>query len=109
MRALLIVLCYLFVCPALAQTSTTATSSATVTATVTPSSPKPQAPPGFEPIAGKSKRAERVNANALVAVSYGSIFALLIGYLVFLIRDNRRISKEKETLLRKIEAEKSSS
>ena len=104
---LLIVFCFLAT-PAIAQTSTTATTSQGEKVQVTPS-PKPKAPPGFEPIAGKDKRAERVNANVLVAISYGSIFALLFGYLFFLIRDHRRISAERSSLKQKIATEKSTS
>ena len=108
MRALLfIVFCFLAT-PVLAQTSTTATATEGAKLQATPP-PKPKAPPGFEPIAGKGKRAERVNANVLVAISYGSIFTLLIGYLFFLIRDHRRISEEQISLQQKIAAEKSTS
>ncbi|MEE2903681.1 MAG: hypothetical protein VYC39_15240 [Myxococcota bacterium] len=105
-RALLSLLFCLYAYPAWSQTSTTATTSSKATAAA-PIAPKP--PPGFEPIAGKGKRAERVNANVLVTISYGSIFTLLIGYLLFLLRDYRRISEERELLTNKIETQKSSS
>ena len=107
-RALLSLLFCLYAYPTWAQTSTTATTSSKATAEAS-IAPKPKAPPGFEPIAGKGKRAERVNANVLVAISYGSIFTLLIGYLFFLLRDYRRISEEREMLKNKLETQKSSS
>ena len=107
-RTLLVLLFCLCTPPAWAQTSTTATTSPSSNAEAS-ITPKPKAPPGFEPIAGKGKRAERVNANVLVAISYGSIFTLLIGYLFFLLRDHRRIYEEREILTNKIETQKSSS
>jgi|GEM_PF-6927370 len=108
MRLLFIFLICLQAKATWAQTSTTATTSQSPTIEESMTS-KPKAPPGFEPIAGKDKRAERVNANVLVAVSYGSIFTLLIGYLFFLVREHRRISEEREFLRNKIETQKSSS
>ena len=55
---------------------------------------KPKPPPGFEPIPGRQKVAERVNANVLVTVSYCSVFGLIIAYLLFLWRERRRINTE---------------
>lgn len=93
-----------------AQTSTTSTSAATAAiaaSTSTPTKDAPQAPPGFEPIAGKAKDAQSVDANVLVMASYGSIFTLLTVYLLFMFRDRKRVSKELETLQKQIDAEAS--
>ena len=96
-----------------AETSTTATTA--VTATIAPAAsdvakePKPVAPPGFEPIAGKQDRAESVDADVLVAASYGSIFVLLLGYLVAMLRDRKRIDSELAALSSQIASAESES
>lgn len=64
--------------------------------------PGGELPAGFRPIRGKEESA-KVDPDPLVVMAYGAILAGLFVYVIFMVREQGRLSKEIAELAREME------
>ncbi|MBI2377613.1 MAG: cadherin-like domain-containing protein [Deltaproteobacteria bacterium] len=70
---------------------------------------KPRAiPEGFEPISGKEKRAENVNASTMVVGAYSAVLLLVFGFVIHIVRSQAEVAREMKGLAERIEKGKRS-